>query len=190
MPKEIDRDRSELLEIELATLFAVSQVLSQSSPLKEMLLRVLQILHDQGELLRGMVSLLDPSSGDLLVSAVHGQVTPSQNEEPVRYLPGEGLLGMVLDRGEQVILPRIGDEPRFLNRLHLYDRELPFIGVPIRAGPGYYSGVLAAQPPCHDQWLPDRARFLEMVANLIAHNVRAALDTERERGALTAERDS
>ena len=190
MPKEIDRDRSELLEIELATLFAVSQVLGQFAPLKEMLPRVLQILHDQGELLRGMVSLLDPGSGDLLVSAVHGQSTPSQNEEPVRYLPGEGLLGMVLDRGGQVILPRIGDEPRFLNRLHLYDRELPFIGVPIRAGPGYYSGVLAAQPPRHDQWLPERARFLEMVANLIAHNVRAALDTERERGALTAERDS
>jgi Nif-specific regulatory protein len=40
---------------------------------------------------------------------------------------------MVLERGEQVVLPRIADEPRFLNRLRLYDRELPFIGVPIRA---------------------------------------------------------
>lgn len=49
----------------------------------------------------------------------------------MRYLPGEGVLGMVLERGERVMLPRLADEPRFLDRLRLYDRELPLIGVPI-----------------------------------------------------------
>ncbi len=181
-------DRSELLEIELATLFGVSQILSQPCPLEETLARVLQVLHERGELLRGTVSLVDPASGALLVSAIHGQHPP--DDEPVRYLPGEGLLGMVLERGEQVVLPRIADEPRFLNRLRLYDRELPFIGVPIQAGAGQYAGVLAAQPPCRDQWLLERARFLEMVANLIARGVQTAWEAERERGALTAERDS
>jgi Nif-specific regulatory protein len=181
-------DRSTLLEIQLATLFRVSQVLSHPCPLWETLDRVLQVLHDHGELQRGTVSLVDPDSGALLVSAVHGQ--NPQEGEPVRYLPGEGLLGMVLERGEQVVLERIADEPRFLNRLRLYDRELPFIGVPIRVGPAQYVGVLAAQPPCRDQWLPERARFLEMVANLIARGVRTAWAVERERGVLTAERDS
>ncbi|MBL8260216.1 MAG: nif-specific transcriptional activator NifA [Candidatus Competibacteraceae bacterium] len=182
-------DRSEFLEIELSTLFGVSRILSQPLHVEEMLERVLQVLHDRGELLRGVVSLVDPDSGALLVSAVHGQPL-SPDDEPVRYFPGEGLLGMVLESGQQVILPRIADEPRFLNRLRLYDRELPFIGVPIRAGPGDYSGVLAAQPPCRDQWLQERARFLEMVANLIARSVRAAAEAERERGALMAERDT
>jgi Nif-specific regulatory protein len=182
-------DRSELLEIELATLFGVSQILSQPCPLEETLARVLRVLHDRGELLHGMVSLVDPDSDALLVSAVHGQHSPP-DDEPVRYLPGEGLLGMVLERGEQVVLPRIADEPRFLNRLRLYDRELPFIGVPIRGGAGQYSGVLAAQPPCRDEWLQERARFLEMVANLIARSVQTAREAERERGVLTAERDS
>jgi len=182
-------DRSELYEIQLATLFGVSQILGQPSSLEETLARVLRVLHDRGELLRGTVSLVDPDSGALLVSAIHGQESPS-DDEPVRYLPGEGLLGLVLERGEKVVLPRIADEPRFLNRLKLYDRELPFIGVPIRAGPEHYSGVLAAQPPRRDQWLPERARFLEMVANLIARSVQAAREAERERGALTAERDS
>ncbi len=182
-------DRSELLEIELATLFGVSRILGQPRPLEDTLARILQVLHDRGELLHGMVSLVDPDSGALLVNAVHGQHA-LPDDEPVRYLPGEGLLGMVLERGEQVVLPRIADEPRFLNRLRLYDRELPFIGVPIRAGPEQYSGVLAAQPPCRDQWLQERARFLEMVANLIARSVQTAREAERERGALTAERDS
>ncbi len=187
--REIVVDRSELLEIQLATLFGVSQILGQPSSLEETLARVLQVLHDRGELLHGTVSLVDPDSGALLVSAIHGQHSPL-DDEPVRYLPGEGLIGMVLERGEKIVLPRIADDPRFLNRLKLYDRELPFVGVPIRAGPTQYSGVLAAQPPRRDQWLQERARFLEMVANLIARSVQTAQETERERGVLTAERDS
>ncbi len=182
-------DRSALLDIELATLFQVSQILSSPSSLKETLDQVLQALHEHGELHRGMVSLVDPDSGALLVNAIHGRSTLS-GSEPIRYLPGEGVLGMVLERGEKVVLPRLADEPRFLDRLRLYDRELPLISVPIRAGPGQYSGVLAAQPPHRDQWLPERAHFLEMVANLIARSVRAAQEVERERKALTAERDS
>ncbi|HOW76733.1 MAG TPA: nif-specific transcriptional activator NifA [Candidatus Competibacteraceae bacterium] len=187
--KDALMDRSALLDIELATLFQVSQILSSPSPLGETLDQVLHVLHEHGELHRGMVSLVDPDSGALLVNAVHGRSTLSDSE-PIRYLPGEGVLGMVLERGEKVILPRLADEPRFLDRLRLYDRELPLISVPIRAGPGQYSGVLAAQPPHHDQWLPERARFLEMVANLIARSVRAAQEVERERRVLTAERDS
>jgi Nif-specific regulatory protein len=183
-------DRSALLDIELATLFQVSQILSSPSSLGETLDQVLQALHEHGELHRGMVSLVDPDSGALLVNAVYGRSSLANSEPPVRYLPGEGVLGMVLERGEKVVLPRLADEPRFLDRLRLYDRELPLISVPIRAGPSQYSGVLAAQPPHCDQWLPERARFLEMVANLIARSVRAAQEVERERKALTAERDS
>ncbi len=182
-------DRPALLEMQLETLFRVSQGLSRPCPLSETLTQVLNILHDHGELLRGVVSLVDPDSGALLVRAVHGQA-PSPDQEQVRYLPGAGVLGMVLERGERVMLPRLADEPRFLDRLRLYDRELPLIGVPIRVGPGQFAGVLAAQPPGLDPWLPDRARFLEMVANLIARSVRLTLDVERERGVLTAERDS
>ena len=183
-------DRSALLDIQLETLFRVSQVLSHPCPLWETLDQVLRILHDHGELRCGTVSLVDPDSGALRVSAIHGQPQRATEGEPVRYLPGEGLLGMVLERGEQVVLPRIADEPRFLNRLRLYDRELPFIGVPIRVSSGQYVGVLAAQPSRHDEWLAERARFLEMVANLIARGVRTVWEVECERGALTAERDS
>jgi hypothetical protein len=49
----------------------------------------------------------------------------------------------------------MADEPRFLDRLRLYDRELPLHR---RTDPwpvqGQYSGVLAAQPPRRDEWLP------------------------------------
>jgi Nif-specific regulatory protein len=89
-----------------------------------------------------------------------------------------------------MVLRRLGDEPRFLDRLQLYDRELPFIGAPICVGERGPAGVLAAQPPCGDDFLYERARFLEMVANLIARSVQLAWEVERERRDLTAERDS
>jgi len=63
-------ERSALLEIELATLFQVSQILSSSSPAWETLDQVLRILHNSGELQHGMISLVDPESGALLVSAL------------------------------------------------------------------------------------------------------------------------
>ena len=180
--------RSELLEIELEALFQVSQVLSRPFKLQETLRELLRVLHEQAGMQRGMVSLVDPGNGELQVSAVHGQ--DSTQGKDVRYLPGEGVVGSVLERGERIILRRVADEPRFLDRMHLYDLELPFIGVPICVGQGERTGVLAAQPSCCDELLYERARFLEMVANLIARSVRLSWELERERRALTAERDS
>ncbi|HQA26425.1 MAG TPA: nif-specific transcriptional activator NifA [Candidatus Competibacteraceae bacterium] len=182
-------DRSELLESQLASLFRVSQVLSHPGPLADTLAQVLQVLYDHGELHRGTVSLVDTQTGALLVSAVHGQISPLDGE-PVRYSPGEGIVGAVLARSEPVILRRIADDPRFLDRLRLYERDLPFIGVPIRAESGRTVGVLAAQPPHVDGWLSEHASLLSMIACLIARSVQAALVAENERQALTAERDS
>jgi Nif-specific regulatory protein len=166
----------------------VSQLLNGPFKLPETLRELLQILHEHGGMHRGMVSLLDPDKGELLLSAVHG-LDPDQRRD-IRYLPGEGVVGMILERGERIILARVADEPRFLDRLHLYDLELPFVGVPLRIGQGESAGVLAAQPACCDELLFERARFLEMVANLIARSVQLSWELERERRALTAERDN
>jgi hypothetical protein len=54
--------------------------------------------------------------------------------------------------GQTLALPRLGDAPRFLDRLGLYDRELPFIAVPISVG-GTLQGVLAVQPDDPDDGL-------------------------------------
>jgi len=108
--------------------------------------------------------------------------------EPVRYGPGEGLMGTILDAGCTIVVERIADEPRFLGRLGLYDPDLPFIGSPIRVGEDELVGVLAAQPidAC---LLGERARFLEMVTNLIAQSVGLLRSLEQTRLDLAAERD-
>jgi Nif-specific regulatory protein len=122
-----------------------------------------------------------------LISALH---TDDQHAaDRIAYRPGEGVIGSILSRNRPWIVPRIGDEPRFLDRLSLYDPDLPFIGVPIRLGEGGAIGVFAAQPPVADGLLEERARFLEMVANLIGQAVRLARTVEAEQQALREERD-
>ncbi len=168
-------------------LFRVSQVLSRSLDLSETLSSVLEILHEWGGLERGMVCLTDPDSGDLQVVAVHGVADTSSEE--IRYLPGEGVVGMVLQARASVTLRRISDEPRFVGKLGIYNAEGGFVGVPIRVATEVV-GVLAAQPDLRAQSeLEQHARFLEMVANLIGQTVRLSWEVARERQALKDERD-
>ncbi len=177
-----------LLRAQFETLFRVSQVLSRSLDFQQTLREVLRSLEITGHLSRGMVSVVDPDAGDLTVHAVHG--LDSEEYEPVRYQPGEGLIGMILEGGRTVAIPRLGDEPRFLNRLGLYEKDLPFIAVPIQVG-GALQGVLTVQPDEPDDGLLDeRVRFVEMVANLIGQSVRLSLEVAQERKALAEERDT
>ena len=177
-----------LLRTHYEMLFRVSQVLSRSLDFHQTLREVLRTLEISGHLSGGMVSVVDPDTGDLTVHAVHG--LDSEIYEPVRYQPGEGVIGMILEGGRSFAIARLGDEPRFLNRLGLYDKDLPFIAAPIQVG-GTLQGVLAVQPDQPDDGLlEERVRFVEMVANLIGQNVRLSLEVERERTVLAEERDS
>ncbi|MFM8445330.1 MAG: nif-specific transcriptional activator NifA, partial [Methylococcus sp.] len=109
-------------------------------------------------------------------------------EAPVRYESGEGIMGLILDAGYTIAIERIADEPRFLGKLGLYDPALPFIGAPIRVGKDDLIGVLAAQPS-YPEWLGERSRFMEMVANLIAQSVSLLRAMEEQRRELVNERD-
>ncbi len=183
-----DVKRRELLEEQLNTLYEVSQVLSRSLNLRETLAEVLALLHERGGLRHGMVSLVKEESGDLEISAMHnGGLRPV---EKIRYQPGEGVVGTILAEGQTRIVERLSNDSRFLDRLQVYDPDLPFIGVPIRIGEGQPVGVFAAQPPPGQAFLGQRARFLEMVANLIGQTIHLARKVEDERRALRDERDT
>jgi len=180
-------DRQEILESQLTALFEVSSVLSRSLMLSQTLTEVLEVLHEHGRLSKGMVSLVDRETGELLVSALQENgVAPF---ESVRYQPGEGIIGRILEGNRPWVVPRVADEPRFLDKLRIYDPDLPFIGVPIRIGDEGAVGVFAAQPFASETQLHEQARFLEMVANLIGQAVRLARMVEDERRELREERD-
>ena len=171
--------------LQMGALYAVSQVLSRSLDYRETLREVLRVLAEEAGLIHGMVSVVDPESGNLVVHAMND--TPLAGV--VRYQPGEGIVGLLLEKPRTITLKRVAEEPRFLNRLGIYEQELPFIAVPIRVG-NTVRGVLAVQPEQpEDGLLEDRASFVEMVANLMGHSVRLSLEVAQEKNSLVEERD-
>ncbi|MBS1211882.1 MAG: nifA [Proteobacteria bacterium] len=180
-------ERTELIERELDTLYLVSQVLNSPLNLKDKLQGILDVLHERADMRSGMLALREQETDALVVCAVHGKERLTQ-PETIRYEPGEGLMGIILDAGRTLVVERIADEPRFLGRLGLYDPDLPFIGSPIRVGNDELVGVLAAQP-IDAELLVEHTRFMEMVANLIAQSVGLLRKLEQQQRDLKEERD-
>ncbi|WP_172202885.1 nif-specific transcriptional activator NifA [Niveibacterium sp. COAC-50] len=177
-----------LHRIQLETLYRVSVILSRTLDVKQAPQEVLRVLEESAGLTRGMISVLDSDSGELVVNALQG--VEAEDFEPVRYQAGEGVLGLILEEGKTVALPSIASNPRFLNRLGIYERRLPFIAAPIHVG-GTLHGALAVQPNrLDDGQLAVRARFVEMVANLIGQSVKLSLDVAHEKETIAEERDT
>ncbi|MFA5983329.1 MAG: nif-specific transcriptional activator NifA [Methylococcaceae bacterium] len=180
-------ERTQLIEAELDTLYLISQILNSTYDLHAKLQSVLEILHKRSGMRSGMITLKEIENNSMIVSAVHSDGA-IKFDQPIRYNPGEGLMGAVLDAGSTIVVEKISEEPRFLGRLGLYDPGLPFIGSPIYVEEGDTIGVLAAQPET-GLFLGERARFMEMIANLIAQSVKMLRAMERKQRHLLSERD-
>ena len=110
-------DRSALIEAELDAMYHVAQVLNSTQDLRAKLHDVLEVLHSRAGMRSGMIALREVENDTtMVVCAVHDDDT-QQLSEPVRYQPGEGLIGAILDAGETIVVDRLCDEPRFLGRL-------------------------------------------------------------------------
>lgn len=175
------------VETELEALYQVCRVLNQSLDFRETLRAVLEVLHDYAKLDHGMLSLLDEETGELFISALHR--SDPLPFESVRYKPGEGMLGSIMSLAEPLIIARLGDDQRFLDRLGVYDTDLPFIGVPITIDKDPV-GVLTAQPMASEGITVKSSRFMQMVANLIGQSILLARKVKVSQQAIEHERDS
>ncbi len=152
----------------------ISVVLSRATEASKTLQEVLSVLHNDAFMQHGMICLYDSEQEILSIEALQqtGQ-QPLPGSTQIRYRPGEGLVGTVLAQGQSLVLPRVADDQRFLDRLSLYDYDLPFIAVPLMGPNARPIGVLAAQPMARqEERLPACTRFLETVANLVAQAIR------------------
>ena len=182
--------RAELVERQFKALCHISQILCRAKKIEETLDGILAVLHKESGLLHGVITLSDPDHAVLQVGALYSESeSVSKASSGVRYQAGEGIVGRILQHNTSIVLGRISSEPRFLDRLALYDLELPFIGVPIRGGDGSAIGVLAAQPDVPaDDYLPERTAFMEAVADLLSQTVRLLVNVEKGQ-TIASERD-
>lgn len=166
--------RQKLLEKELELVYQFSRVLCRHQEIEQAHAEVLRMLDEDLCLANGIIGLCDDQHEELRINAINvSDPHLKKQASSVRYRAGEGILGKVLSSGESIVLGSVDSAPSFLHKLDLYDYDLPFIGVPIKEADGNVLGVLAAQPDYQaHEYLSDLTRFLSLIANLLAHNIR------------------
>ncbi len=163
---------SSVNSLKLLVLQEISRTLDSALDLDKALAEVLRILSETLAMRRATVTLLDPDSGELVISASHG-LTPEEKERGV-YRPDEGVTGRIFRTAAPYVVPDIKNEPLFLDKTgaRRYDKDrLAFIGVPVVLG-GSTIGVVSADR-LFDQSvsLSEDVDFLKVVATFIAQLV-------------------
>ncbi|GMO28749.1 MAG: sigma-54-dependent Fis family transcriptional regulator [Termitinemataceae bacterium] len=137
-------DANSLKEIEL--LFEIVRTLDKHVDLRTSLGPVLSILELRAQLKRGMITLLNRTTGLLKIEEAYG-LTAEEKERGV-YRLGEGFVGRVFESGLAICVPDLSNEPHFLNRAKNRSREdmigMSYCCVPIRTSAGIM-GTLSAE---------------------------------------------
>ena len=174
---------------ELSLLFEISQILDQSLDLKQVIQPVLTAVTDHLGMLRGTITLLNRKTGEILIEAAYG-LTPAERQRG-RYKLGEGITGKVVQSGQFKVIPRISEEPDFLNktgaRRGRQYQDISFICVPIKIGNETVGAFSVDREFVGESKLQDDVRILTVVASMIAQAVKIRQNVMEEREQLLEE---
>ena len=175
--------------VELNALYSISQILAAGSPQKQVLTEVLDVLHDLLGMERVMVMLLAPGKDELIIEA--GDGLTNVQRQSLCYQLGEGITGRVVQTGKSIVVPKISQEPLFLDRVHkrreLGKDEISFICVPISIGQEVIGTLSADRFFDESAPLDEDVRVLSIVASMIAHDIQTRRELAAGRRALEEE---
>jgi Nif-specific regulatory protein len=186
----VDLQNAETRKInELTLLFEISRTLESSLDLREIMEPILKAMADNMGMLRGTLTLIDRSTGDIFIEAAYG--LSAKQRERGHYKAGEGVTGKVINSGIPAVVPRISDEPLFLNktkaREDLHKKDISFICVPIRLE-NQIIGTLSADRLFSDMVsFEEDVRLLAIIAAMVAQAVKLRMDAIKERQSLLDE---
>lgn len=119
---------------ELTLLFDISISLNKSKNIKDGLYQILEMMAKYIGMERGTITLLNKGSSEINIEEAYGL----SKEEKARgkYKVGEGIIGKVVKSGMSVYIPRISDEPQFLDKTKARNKvnkeDVSFLCVPIK----------------------------------------------------------
>ncbi|HNZ18306.1 MAG TPA: nif-specific transcriptional activator NifA [Candidatus Hydrogenedentes bacterium] len=169
---------------ELALLFDISLILDRSLDLRDEVGAILRALAKHTGMVRGTLTLLNRETDEILIEEGHG--LSAKQRERTRYRPGEGVTGMVIQTGRPMVIPRISEEPLFLDktgaRSKMRKDEIAFVCVPIKIE-NEVLGALSADRIYHEPVsLDEDLHLLSIIARMIAQAVqlrRKALEDQQ-----------
>ena len=157
----------------ISLLYEISEALNQHMDTQKSLFKVLGVLSESLNLVRGIIFLTNGETGEIRIEIAHGISQDAIRR--IRYLPGEGIIGKVVATGKPARVPRIGEEPLFLDKTHSRSveqgRDYSFICVPIKKGNKVVGAISADRVYEGQQNLEQGEKILSVVASMVAHHV-------------------
>ncbi len=176
---------------ETTLLYEISQALNKHTDLKKSLYNVLDLLSSGMNMVRGMITILNPMREEISIEVAHG-ITRSAMLKGI-YKLGEGVTGKVIQEGKAVSISKISESRKFLNRTgtrkESSGQELSFFCVPIK-NEQHVIGALSVDKPHNDHYpLAQGEKLLCVVAAMIATKVIHLERIQREKEKLEAENE-
>jgi Nif-specific regulatory protein len=167
---------------ELRLLYDIGTILAENADVKAVLPAVLGTIARQIGILRGTITILNRTNEDIAIEEAWGY--DAKEIERGHYRPGEGITGRVIETGTPIVVPRIADEPLFLDRTGarkgLDTRDISYVCVPIKTGTEILGAIGIDLPRNTPQALGSLVRLLSIIASSISQAVRLRQVTQEE----------
>ncbi len=174
---------------EIACLYEISKAIHASLDLRKSLYKVLDLLSEHLGMKRGSITLLNPETNQIHIEVAHGISSSAKSKG--RYNLGEGVTGRVIETGRPMAVPKIDDEPLFLDRTGARSRidksRISFICVPIKEGRRTVGALSADRGANGNMPLDEDIRLLMVTSSLIAQKVALLEKINREKNLLQQE---
>jgi Nif-specific regulatory protein len=119
---------------ELTLLFDISIALNKSKNIKDVLYQILEMMAKYIGMDRGTITLVKKGSTEINIEEAYG--LSSAEKARGKYKVGEGIIGKVVKSGMSVYIPRISDEPQFMDktkaRKKVNIKDVSYLCVPIK----------------------------------------------------------
>ena len=180
LPPHRQRVRETVSELRL--LFDLSQVIDHSRDISHSLEATLSLMAQHLHMMRGMITLVSPHTGEIRIEVAHG-LNPAEQRRG-HYALGEGVTGRVIQSGQPMVVSNVSASPIFLNRTRSRDLQkdtIAFICVPIKFEDEVLGALSVDRVFADAVTLEEDERILTIIASMIAHAARARQNVMDER---------
>ena len=158
---------------DVTLLYEISKTLNEQLKLKKSLYKVLDILSNSMDMIRGTITILNPLRNEINIEVAHGLSMAAMKSG--KYKLGEGITGKVIETGEAIAIPKISEEPLFLDRTasrkSKHSDELSFICVPVTKGSQIIGAISVDKVYDKNYSLEEGKKLISVIATMIARHV-------------------
>ena len=167
----------------------IAKAFAESLDLEMTLASIVKLLDIHLKLRRGTITLLDPDTETMNIKIAHG--LSEKSKKLGSYKIGEGITGLVVQAGKEIVVPDISIDTRFLHKTRsrklTKGTRIAFFCVPIKLE-GKTIGALSVDKEAgRSNNFDDTVRLLNIIATMIAQAVKLNKLVESDRKQLRDE---